>query len=254
MTRRKFLLGAFLASPALVFADAKWLEPEWVRVRHLPFPSDRPSFRLAHITDLHHKGDRAYLEKIVRLVNAHSPDAVCFTGDFIEQRHFLSEALELVSGIKSPVYGVPGNHDYWSGANFQKIADALARAGGRWLLDEQVMLARDKICLTGSTCLRGRPQGPPPRPNVRNILALHYPLLADRLGPRRYDLLLAGHSHGGQVRVPFFGAVIVPYWVGRYEMGLYQTPAGPLYVNPGLGWLAAPVRFCCRPEITLIDL
>jgi uncharacterized protein len=67
-------------------------------------------------------------------------------------------------------------------------------------------------------------------------------------------LLLAGHSHGGQVRIPFYGPVVVGFGVDEYDLGLFQTSAGPLCVNPGIGWFSFPYRFNCRPEITLIEI
>jgi hypothetical protein len=88
-----------------------------------------------------------------------------------------------------------------------------------------------------------------------NLLLVHYPAWADNLGGRRCDLILAGHSHGGQVRLPFFGSLITPYNTGRYDLGRFETPGGPLYVNPGIGTLGDfEFRFNCRPEITLFRL
>ncbi len=84
-------------------------------------------------------------------------------------------------------------------------------------------------------------------------MLFHYPLFVEQLPPRRFDLNLAGHSHGGQIRVPFYGALIFMMGVGKYEVGLFKTPAGPLYVNPGLGWFVTTVRFNCRPEITVFE-
>src|SRR5665213_1170179 len=161
LTRRRFLLGALAGAPLLACADAAWLEPEWVKVRHLKLTADKPTCRLVHLSDIHHKGDRAYLESVVRRVNELSPDAVCFTGDIIEQKEFLPEALEILETIKSPIYGIPGNHDYWSNCNFADIERSFARGGGAWLLDKQTAIAGGKICLTGATCLEGRPVGPP---------------------------------------------------------------------------------------------
>lgn len=66
--------------------------------------------------------------------------------------------------------------------------------------------------------------------------------------------MLAGHSHGGQVRIPFWGALVLPNRVGLYDLGLFQTMIGPLYVNPGIGTFLLPVRSWCRPEISLIEL
>jgi predicted MPP superfamily phosphohydrolase len=253
LNRRQFLFLAALASPALVAADVNWIEPNWVKVRTIKLTQDKPALRLIHITDIHHKGDVPYLQSVVRKINRLSPDAVCFTGDLIEQKRFVPEALRILEGIQSPLYGVPGNHDYWSHALFGEFSKSFARTGGEWLMDAQTLAAGGKLCITGVTCRQARPAPLAPRTGVKNVLLLHYPLLAERV-EFPYDLLLAGHSHGGQVRIPFYGALILPYWVGRYQVGMFRLPAGPLYVNPGLGWLATPIRFNCRPEITVFEL
>ncbi len=101
----------------------------------------RPPSASSISTDLHYKGDRAYAESVVKTINSFSPDLVCFTGDIMEQTRFLPEALEILSGIKSPMFGVPGNHDYSSGASFEVIGQCFAATGGAWLLDEQQTVA-----------------------------------------------------------------------------------------------------------------
>ena len=88
----------------------------------------------------------------------------------------------------------------------------------------------------------------------KNIFLMHYPAWAKRVTPHKYDLMLAGHSHGGQVRLPFYGAVHIPFGVDEYDLGLFQTSSGPLYVNPGIGWYPVPIRFNCRPEITVFEI
>jgi len=75
-----------------------------------------------------------------------------------------------------------------------------------------------------------------------------------KVGKTKLDLILAGHSHGGQVRLPFYGPLILPFGVGAYDLGLFQTSAGPLYVNAGIGYFYANVRFNCRPEITVFEM
>jgi hypothetical protein len=254
LSRRRFLAAALLASPMLAAADAKWFEPEWVKVRRIRLGQGKPAHRFVQCTDIHHKGDRVYFEGVVKKINALSPEFVCFTGDLIEQSHYLSEALDILRGIKSPVYGVPGNHDYWSKAPFDVIAKAFASTGGAWLLDQPAMTTDRKFCILGATCLGGKQPPVAAAPNSQNIFLMHYPAWVKRLAGQKYDLLLAGHSHGGQVRLPLYGPLLLPFGVDQYDLGMFQTPSGPLYVNAGIGWFPVPIRFNCRPEITVFEV
>ncbi len=255
LSRRSFLRIAALFSPLPVaVADAAWVEPTWLNVRRLNFAEGKPAHRFVHFTDLHHKGDRAYAKAVVERINHLAPDFVCFTGDLIEETQHLAEALEILAGIKSPLYGIPGNHDYWSKCSFAPIAKAFAAMGGAWLEDEQRLIAGGKINLIGIAHIGPHHPLPAPVAGAKNVVMVHYPAWVKGFAPRRYDLTLAGHSHGGQVRLPFYGAVMLPFAVDEYEMGLYHTAAGPLYVNPGIGWFPVPIRFRCRPEITLIEI
>jgi predicted MPP superfamily phosphohydrolase len=253
-SRRKFIITALLATPLAVAADARVLEPQWVKVSRLRLTNDKPTYRFVHFSDLHHKGDRAHTQSVVEMINSLSPDFVCFTGDIMEDAKFLPEALELLSGIKSPLYGVPGNHDYMSRASFSDIAKSLASTGGAWLVDEQSVIADGALNLIGVANITWNHPIPVPRPDMKNILMVHFPAWAKRFGGQQYDLLLAGHSHGCQVRIPFYGPLVTPYAVDEYDLGLFQTPAGPLNVTSGIGWFPLPVRFNCRPEIVLVEV
>jgi hypothetical protein len=253
-SRRKFLATAMLAAPFALAGDARFVEPDWLKVRQVRPGGDLVGCRLVQFSDVHHKGDRAYLQSVVDTINGLHPDFVCFTGDIIERRGFLPEALELFSQIKSPLFGVPGNHDYWSGASFVTIGKCFAATGGAWLLNEHRRVAGGKINLIGLAGTYPH-EIPVPIPGQKNILLMHYPNWAKSLYGNRYDLLLAGHSHGGQVRIPFYGAPFLPFGVDEYDLGLFQTPAGPLYVNPGIGYIYEyNVRFNCRPEITVLEV
>ena len=108
-------MAALLLSPAVLVADAKWLEPTWLKVRRLRLGTGKPSWRLVYFTDLHHKGDRACALAVVKTINSLSPDVVCFTGDLIEDVKFLAEALESESRHRMvprahPVQLPAGNH------------------------------------------------------------------------------------------------------------------------------------------------
>ncbi len=254
LSRRRFLLGGLVGAPLAALGDAAFVEPGWIKVRTLRLTESRPKHRLVHFTDLHHKGDHAYLDRIVARINSLSPDVVCFTGDLIEDKAYLSEALAGLARIKSPMYGVPGNHDYWAKVPFDGIARCFASTGGAWLIEETRVTASGNLTIIGSACLKASALPPPPSPGSKNVLLVHYPAWVKHLAGLNYDLILAGHSHGGQVRIPFYGAIMVPFGVEQYEVGLFRTASGPLYVNPGLGWFPVPLRFNCRPEITVIEL
>jgi predicted MPP superfamily phosphohydrolase len=247
--RRRFLRIALLASPFAALADAVWCEPGWVKTSRLKLCVGKSSHRLVHFSDIHYKGDRKYLEGVVRQINSHSPDFVCFTGDMVEESKHLQAALDILQGLRAPLFGVPGNHDYWSRSDFGLIARAFSAAGGAWLLDQSRDLGG--VTLHGATC--NQPIRFTPKVSVKNIVLMHYPAAADEL-PQAADLVLAGHSHGGQVRIPFFGPIVVPFRVGRYDLGRFATRGGPLYVSSGIGWFYANIRFNCRPEIALIEI
>jgi predicted MPP superfamily phosphohydrolase len=254
VSRRRFLLASLLCAPLAAVADAKWLEPEWVRLRRIRLGTGKPTHRIVHFTDVHHKGDRGYLSSVVNKINSLSPDFVCFTGDLIEEGKHLPEALQLFGRIKSPMYGVPGNHDYWSKVPFDGITKCFAASGGAWLLDQQVVTADGKFSVIGAAFFTFKKQPLRINPATRNIFLMHYPAWISKLEGAKLDLVLAGHSHGGQVRLPFYGPLIIPFGVDQFDLGLFHTAAGPLYVNPGIGWYPVPVRFNCRPEITVFEL
>ena len=254
ISRRTFITSVLLATPFVALGDAKLLEPTWLKIRRQKMSND-PAYRIVHFSDLHHKGDRDYLQTVVDNINACLPDFVCFTGDIIEQGTFLPEALEILAGIKAPMFGVPGNHDYWSRVSFEPIHECFNSTGGAWLLDDHRKVADGKINLIGITCGRANQELPPLDPQASNILLMHYPAWVKTLGDKKFDLMLAGHSHGGQVRIPFYGSMVVPFEVDEYDMGMFKTKSGPLYVNPGIGYiLNYNFRFNCRPEITVFEI
>lgn len=251
ISRRKLFCLAGGASLGLFVLESFVLEPYWLKVKRLNIGGANASHRIIHITDIHYKGDRLYLEKVIKAVNTLSPDFVCFSGDLVEKATYVKEALEILSAIQRPVYGVPGNHDYWSGASFDRIAQYCQSTGGAWLVDQDTLTQDGQIQIIGAT--GDQPLVSPLKQALKRLLLVHYPLFVDQVKDS-FDLVLAGHSHGGQVRLPFWGALTLPSRVGPYDLGLFQTQAGPLYVNPGIGTFYLTVRSWCRPEITVIEL
>lgn len=256
MNRRRLLWLSMSAALGWCILEPWILEPYWLRIRRFNVSGSKASHRLVHITDIHYKGNRPYLEKVVNVINTLTPDFVCFSGDLVEDEAYLHEALDILSSIKYSVYGVPGNHDYRSGASFSKIAQYCEYTGGAWLVNQDTLTKDGRMQIIGAT--GNQFHLPPLKQKLKHLLLVHYPLFADQVevsfGHNLFDLVLAGHSHGGQVRFPFWGPLILPNRVGFYDLGFFQTKAGLLYVNPGIGTFFLPVRLLCRPEITLIEV
>jgi hypothetical protein len=251
LTRRQWIGLGLAGVPVLAAADAFLIEPGWLKLNEIRLGPSRRLCRLLHFTDLHHRGNELQLRSLVKQINRLAPDLVCFTGDLVEDSKHLGEALDILRAIKTPLYGVPGNHEHWSGADFSRISECFSSTGGAWLPDKSAFALSSRVRIIG---VDQAPEKAEPQAGKANILLMHYPAFADRLGAKKFDLILAGHSHGGQVRLPFLGAPVVPYSVGKYVRGLYSTPSGPLHVGSGVGWYGLRVRFFCRPEITIIEV
>ena len=195
ISRRNFLRFAAYSVPAACLADTFWVEPEWIKVTNLKLKKQQGS-RIVHFTDLHYRGDRSYLRKVVRKINELSPDFVCFTGDIVERGEHLNDALDILANIQFPVFGVPGNWEYLSGVPFPKIVDCFESTGGTWLVNESAISPDGETLIIGAD--DKRPGVEPVNNYRRKLLLTHYPALVDELGDQSYDLILAGHSHGGQ--------------------------------------------------------
>jgi uncharacterized protein len=254
-SRRKFLATAVLGVGGILCVDATCVEPKALIVRNIKLSNGVKPLRLVHFSDVHFKGDRSYLESVVNRINLLQPDFACFTGDIVERANFLQVALEILSGIQVPLFGVPGNHDFLSGISFEPVRKCFTATGGAWLMNTAHEIPGLAVNIIGGICRFPKLPPPPSRPGLKNIFLTHYPANVKQLNSRQFDLILAGHSHGGQVRLPLVGPVFLPGNVDQYDQGLFQTQAGPLYVNPGIGYIGNfDVRFNCHPEITVIEI
>jgi len=239
-----FGCGAILFAALFLVCWARF-ETTWLAVRTLRL-SDTPVCRLVFIADLHYKGDIAYLHKVVDRSNNLKPDFVCFGGDIVEDRRYLAEALALLSTIEAPLYGVPGNHDHYD-PDVTGISRAFQETNGKWLKNKGDTASWNNLVVIHGGFADTRAA------DRKDIVLIHYP--ADAAAQQhKWDLVLAGHSHGGQIRLPFWGALVLPQRVGPYDRGFFDSPAGPLYANPGIGTWMHNFRLFCRPEITVIEI
>ncbi len=230
-------------------------------------PPEFEGYRIAQFSDLHMDGltmTRARLEEVVTRVNAEQPDLIAITGDFVTdgtgfQVADLVEPLRQLDA-RDGVMVVMGNHDHH--LNTGLIRRVIRESGLIDLNNAVRVIERDsaRLYVAGVDSLVAQkarldlvlPQIPEGCPA---ILLAHEPDFADvSAATGRFTLQLSGHSHGGQVRLPFVTRLVLPIFAHRYVRGARQVSSMALYVNRGLGTVGLPLRFNCPPEITMIQL
>ena len=266
LSRRRFLaLGAAgLATAGL--ADVLWLEPRGIRVENLrqrTGQSGRP-VRLVQISDLHLEEFNGYFRKVAALVVGLNPDLIVLTGDYLEEERNIRAVLEFLRQLKAPhgVYAVQGNWEYWSRLEGENLHRHFQGAGVKLLINERSDLDIDgqRLSILGldypSSSDQLRRLQEQADPDRFNLLLSHVPGFAHEYLERHIGLVLCGHTHGGQVRMPLLPPLYLPRFSGRFVAGSYQVGRydTPLYVNRGIGTSVLPVRLACRPEITLLTL
>jgi predicted MPP superfamily phosphohydrolase len=237
--------------------------------------------RIVQISDIHMDDftEPAFLRHAVKLVNREKPDAIFMTGDFVTallalkrlplrfDRSTIGQCTEILADLEcKSSYAVLGNHDFGVGARL--ISTALRTAGITVLRNTCVAIERgsSRFWLAGvDDPLTAHPQPDLAIPEaIRNkpdepiILLCHGPDYADNLlampAGQAVDFMLSGHSHGGQVRLPFYGALVLPPYGKKYVEGFFNFGRLQLYVNRGLGTIGLPFRFDCPPEISIFTL
>lgn len=255
------------------------VEPTWVEVNRLEIPvPDLPApfagLRVVQLTDFHCGPfvSTAYLSEVIELTRLQDPHLIVLTGDYVHKgyTHVHRIAAQL-SKLKAPlgVFAVLGNHDF-SVRNalgirryrhlHRAIAEALTARGIRVLQNENLPLELDgaRIYLSGvddlwsrvcdlRRALEGLPDTAP------RILLAHNPRTVEQINGERCDLMLSGHTHGGQIDLPGLGRVVLGKKVKRFAAGIYQWRDTLLYVNKGVG-VGFPIRYRVRPEVAVFTL
>ena len=277
ITRRNFIIGSSAAGLGLAtYAGTHGRHQIELTKRTIPIrnlPDAFQGFRIAQISDIHLEEytEPFYLEEFVRRINALKPDLVLLTGDFISAGprafSFAHKAAgvcaEILEGLTCPQrYAILGNHDVTVGP--EHVIQPLQAHGTPVLVDSYVPIERgkDHIWLSGacdpgtSTCYLD--MAIPPMPNAPVIFMAHEPDFVDTVvkHPRfpLIDLMLSGHTHGGQVRLPFLGPLILPTMGKKYVEGIFHFDHMQLYVNRGVGTVGLPFRFNCPSELTELTL
>ena len=261
---------AALASPFAAFGYGRLIERHWFEVVKLDIPlrglgSAWDGFTIVHISDLHLEPNMHpdQVAQAVATINGLKPGLIAITGDLVTSDANTFEALvEPLRGLKAElgVFACHGNHDVWTQP--ERIARALRSLGYQHLLNQGQGFTRQNETLwvagldsawAGRPSLKAATQGKPA--NAPCLTLLHEPDYADTLSQAPMNQLqLSGHTHGGQVCLPFGIPLMLPNWGKKYAKGHFQIGRHQLYVNRGLGTLGPDARFACRPEITQITL
>lgn len=280
-SRRSLLRGGLIGAASLALyageIERHWIELKRIRIAIPNLPEAFDGFRIAQLSDIHLDfwTEPFFLRRAVRQINALKPDAVFLTGDYITE--FMRsptfplraawQCAEILQSLTcARIYGVMGNHDALSNAN--EITRALTAHGVQVLRNASLPIEQNgaRLWLAGlDDPLDGKPDLNKTIPErIRGLrdepvlLLCHEPDYVDTVlrqeAGQSVRLTLSGHTHGGQVRMPFYGPLTLPLMGEKYVEGLFQLGGMQLYVNRGLGTVGVPFRFDCPPEITEITL
>ena len=255
------------------------VEPTWLDMTEIPvpvvgLPNELVGLRIAHLSDLH-CGPHipvAFLDQVIAATFAGRPDLVALTGDFVHKGYrSIDQVAELVGRLAAPlgVFAVLGNHDFsvrnalaWRrhrGLHLA-VASALTAKGVTVLRNRTVTLERGgaTMQLTGLDDLWSRECDPVAAlagfpSDVPRVILAHNPQTIHTIGDARCDLMLSGHTHGGQVDWPGLGRVTLGKHAKRLAAGMYPYGDGHLYVHRGVGY-GFRFRFGVRPEVAFLTL
>lgn len=247
------------------------VEQHTIRLNRLP--DSFHGFRIAQVSDFHYAEytEPYFLRGVVDHLNRLNPDAVFFNGDYVtdgsifshaKTKEFAYRCVEILSGVKCPLrYAVLGNHD----STFAEpaVLDALAIHGFTVLNNRFTPLERDggRLWIAGSGDAYYKKmdldKAVPPLSHSNNdpvLLMVHEPDVLPLVARRNVDLMLSGHTHGGQVRFPFVPPIHLPPLGRKYVEGLFHLGPTQLYVSRGIGTVGVPFRLNCPPEIAILRL
>jgi len=235
-----------------------------VFIKNLPPAFD--GFRITQVTDIHHSPlvPLEEVRRVVEIARSTAPDMFALTGDYTthdKHERLLEPCAELLSTLAAPcgVWAVTGNHDHTDDP--QRVVQTLRRHRIEVLFNQNTRVTNKGDALqlagigdhswAGTNWVKARRGLDFTRPA---ILLSHQPRVFDEPETREYDLILAGHTHGGQVSLPLIGAPVRVMEQFRYVSGLFHRGRTQLYVSRGTGVIGLPVRVGARPEIAVLTL
>ena len=277
--KRRILLGVLAAFLSVLILWTVWgntaLELNRYTVASERLPEGFDGYRIAHVSDLHNTEMGKENEKLLTMIREAAPDMIAITGDLIDcRRTDMEVALQFTAAAMeiAPCYFVAGNHEARI-SGYDELKERLTEQGVVVLEDARVELelSGEKLVLIGvndpafpadglsgdsESVMRKKLQALSENEDEFTILLSHRPELFESYADSNMDLVLSGHAHGGQFRLPFVGGVLVPNqgFFPEYDAGLFTDGTTTMLVSRGIGNSAFPFRFNNRPEVILVEL
>ncbi|EOO27550.1 phosphoesterase [Bacillus cereus BAG1X2-3] len=246
-----------------------------VKITSSKIPSSFKGYKILQISDLHNKQFGDNQDVLIQKIKSIDPDIIAITGDLIDSKSYDAEvSMQLIREIvkKYPVYFVTGNHEQWSG-KYNRLEKELKKYDVNVLRNQHVGIRKgeQEINLLGiddpEFVTGNRDEGNiiideikkakiEMQPDRYNVLLSHRPEFLTEYADEQIDLVLSGHAHGGQVRLPFIGGLVAPNQgvLPKYTAGLYVEQSTSMVVSRGLGNSIIPQRILNRPEIVVVQL
>jgi len=242
--------------------EANSLVIEKVQIKIKRLPKKLENFRIVHLSDIHHSPftNLEHITRTVKIANELKPDMFILTGDYVSHEpEFIEPMAKVMGKLKSEfgTFACLGNHDHWTDA--ERVTSALRAENIEVLINEGLRFeargATFWLCgvddyMVGKTDLKSALLGS--FPDEMKLLLAHNPILVRRAARAGVDLVLSGHTHGGQVKLRDEDKRILPR--RKLKNGLHRRKDTQIYITRGIGTVVLPVRFGCPPEITVIEL
>ena len=278
--RKKYIKSAIIlliVIALLLFCNYqnRHLETTYYTYKAEQLGADLEGYRIVQISDLHNAKFGKNNQKLVDRIRECEPDMIVLTGDLVDSNHTnVDRAVQFVNEIVKicPVYYVTGNHEYWlDTSEYENLMDGLASAGVIILDDQVVEISRgdakfrlvgldDKSLADGTLgTLLNNAQNVAHEDSEKKeftVVLAHEPQYLARYAGTCVDLVLSGHAHGGQFRLPFVGGIVAPDqgFLPEYTAGEYYMNGTEMIVSRGLGNSVIPVRMFNYPEIVCVEL
>ncbi len=276
-SKKRIVLICFILIASTLVIWIAWgntaLEMNRITVTSAALPEDFSGYRIAHVSDLHNAQMGKENEKLIELLKAAEPDMIAITGDIIDSQNtdidiaiqFVTEAVKI-----APCFYVTGNHEAWVAQSvYAELEQQMQEVGVTVLHDSEILLERNGVFVSligmddpdyaaqklGSLNVDQQIKELTATENY-TILLSHRPELFQHYCEAEIDLVLSGHAHGGQFRLPFVGGLVAPDQglFPEYDAGQYFDGDTNMIVSRGIGNSIIPIRFNNRPEVVLIEL